>query len=421
MALTKFAYPPPVPVTASPRLEPPSLACKHIYQKHINNPIPAMSTLYSVIDRANKAGLIYVHSRLWKLFIDGIDEVVGYVREEDWDNIKWNSKWFRLELINSKAWEVRRITILRARNSVFAGGRLRTPTSAEACTIAFQKLLNDNKDKFPAFHQWMATSEAAQEYSPLHLAEPGDNNFPLRIPLPLRGVLGVLTVGVHLNVYRTKEEDGKEIIDQIWVSLRSKDLNYSYPGMLDQIVAGGSDPSDTIDGYLAPCKTLAREAKEEAGLTVDLLTRQVFFEEEVGVEERDDNTKKPILVGTVERVSSISFFDLKDKSAGDLYINHLEPGLRFVYDLKITNPNFRPKKMESGIESFEAMGVHQVVESLSTNQWKPNCGLVMLDFLVRHGLVTKENETRFERIKHDLHRPLGFQFTTELHKVTRGW
>ncbi|KAF9767735.1 hypothetical protein IL306_015064 [Fusarium sp. DS 682] len=380
-----------------------------------------MSTLYRAIERANKAGLVYVHSRLWKLFIDGIDEVVGYVREEDWHKLKWNSTWFQIEIKNKKAWEVRRITIMRARNCVAAQGLSRTPTSAEACTIAFQKLLDDNKDKFPTFNQWLATNEVHQEYSPLHLAEPGENKLPLRIPLPLRGVLGVLTVGVHLNVYRAKEENGKEIIDQIWVSFRSKDPNYSYPGMLDQIVAGGSDPSDTIDGYLAPCKTLAREAKEEAGLTVDLFTRQVFFEEEIGGEERDDKKKKYILVGTVERASSISFFDLKDKSAGDPYINHLEPGLRFVYDLKITDPNFQPKKMESGIERFEALEVQQVMESLSTDQWKPNCGLVMLDFMVRHELVTKENETRFERIKHDLHRPLGFQFTTELHKMTKGW
>uniref|UniRef100_A0A0D2X9U9 Nudix hydrolase domain-containing protein n=2 Tax=Fusarium oxysporum TaxID=5507 RepID=A0A0D2X9U9_FUSOF len=189
--------------------------------------------------------------------------------------------------------------------------------------------------------------------------------------------------------------------------------------MLDQIVAGGADTNDTIEGQLAPCKTLAREAREEAGLTIDHLTRQVFFEEMGG--DDGDKKKRRILVGTVERASSITFFDLKDESAGDLYNNHLEPGLRFVYDLKITNPSFRPKKMESAIERFEPMGVSQVTESLSSNRWKPNCGLVMLDFMVRHGLVTKHDESRFERIRNDLRRPLCFAFLTELHRITKGW
>jgi 8-oxo-dGTP pyrophosphatase MutT (NUDIX family) len=423
MALIKFAHPPPFLVTASPRLEPPSFSCKHSYQHHTNThtPIPAMGTLYGVIEKANKASLLYEHARLWKLFIEGIDEVVGYIREEDWWRMQWDPKWFQVEMVNMKGHEVRRITIVRTNNYLAAEGFSHVPSPAEACKIAFQKLLAANADKFPAFDLWKVTNEADQEYCPLHLADPGVNVLPLRIPLPLRGVLGVLTVGVHLNVYRVKEEGGKENIDQIWVSHRSKDPNYSYPGMLDQIVAGGSDSNDTIDGHLAPCKTLAREAREEAGLTIDHFTRQVFFEQEIGNDDGDDKERRRILVGTVERASSITFFDLKDKSAGDLYNNHLEPGLRFVYDLKITNPSFRPKKMESGIERFEPMGVSQVTESLSSNRWKPNCGLVMLDFMVRHGLVTKHNESRFERIKNDLHWPLCFAFMTELHRITKGW
>ncbi|KAF5564183.1 NUDIX hydrolase domain-containing protein [Fusarium napiforme] len=422
MASTKFAHPTPFLVTASPRLEPPPLSCKHLYQHHTNahTSIPAMSSLYGVIERANKASLLDEYARLWKLFIEGIDEIVGYVREEDCIKLQWDVKWFHCETVNKKGDEVRRITIVRSNNYLAADGISHIPSPAEACKIAFQKLLAANADKFPAFSLWKVTEEADQEYCPIHLADPGVNVLPLSIPLPLRGVLGILTVGVHLNVYRVKEEDGKETIDQIWVSHRSKDPNYSYPGMLDQIVAGGADTNDTIDGQLAPCKTLAREAREEAGLTIDHQTRQVFFEE-MGGDDGDKKKKMRIHVGTVERASSITFFDLKDESAGDLYNKHLEPGLRIVYDLKITNPSFRPKKMESAIERFEPMEVPQVTESLNSNQWKPNCGLVMLDFMVRHGLVTKHDESRFERIKKDLHRPLCFAFLTELPRITKGW
>jgi hypothetical protein len=123
----------------------------------------------------------------------------------------------------------------------------------------------------------------------------------------------------------------------------------------------------------------------------------------------------------VERVSEVTFYDCKDSSAGDLNKNHLEPGLRIVYDLKIIEPCFNPQGKEPGIERFEAMDVPQVIESLKADRWKPNCGLVMLDFMVRHGLVTKANDSRFNDIKRDLRRLLPFQFITEYKNIIKGW
>ena len=41
-------------------------------------------------------------------------------------------------------------------------------------------------------------------------------------------------------------------------------------------------------------------------------------------------------------------------------------------------------------------------------EFKPNCALLMLDFFIRHGILTPENEADFDEIKSRLHRPLNF-------------
>ncbi|KAF4453844.1 thiamine pyrophosphokinase- protein [Fusarium austroafricanum] len=398
MASTKFAYP-PFPATASPRLEP-FLACKIIYQKHTPTPV-IMDMLHSVIEKANKID-DHTIKKLWKFYIEGINGPVGFVLDDVRNELYWDPQWFAIE-----DREVRRITLITS--ILKPNGQKYKPS--EACRIAFFRLLDSNASKFPGSLEW---SDQPRDMTPLHLV-PGEKSIDITgidIPLAARGLLGVLTVGVHLNVYQVKEEYGKETIDRIWVAHRAKGPGYSYPGMLDQIVAGGVDSSDEFDGSLAPCLTLAREAMEEAGFRIDIKSQRVFF---------DDRETDPVYVGSVERVSDIAYFDCKDSCAGDLNKNHLEPGLRIIYDLKIVIPNFCPQGKEPGIESFEAMDVPQVRRSLKANSWKPNCGLVMLDFMVRHGLVTKENDSRFDDIKNGLRRPLPFLFAEEYNEIIKGW
>jgi hypothetical protein len=53
------------------------------------------------------------------------------------------------------------------------------------------------------------------------------------------------------------------------------------------------------------------------------------------------------------------------------------------------------------------MTVPQVIAALHRGEFKPNCGLILVNFLVRHSLVTPENEPNYLEIMWRMYRPLG--------------
>lgn len=53
------------------------------------------------------------------------------------------------------------------------------------------------------------------------------------------------------------------------------------------------------------------------------------------------------------------------------------------------------------------MTVPQVRENLASGKFKPNCGLILVDFLVRHGLVTPENEPNYIQLGWAMRRRIG--------------
>ena len=48
----------------------------------------------------------------------------------------------------------------------------------------------------------------------------------------------------------------------------------------------------------------------------------------------------------------------------------------------------------------------EVIEALHNGEFKPNCGLILVDFLIRHNLVTPEEDPHYfeiiQRTKRDL-------------------
>ena len=44
---------------------------------------------------------------------------------------------------------------------------------------------------------------------------------------------------------------------------------------------------------------------------------------------------------------------------------------------------------------------------MHAGEFKPNCGMVLVDFLIRHGIVTPEKEKDFYEIKWKMNRRLG--------------
>jgi hypothetical protein len=69
-----------------------------------------------------------------------------------------------------------------------------------------------------------------------------------------------------------------------------------------------------------------------------------------------------------------------------------------------------PKRFRSGwglADTSQLLSLPEVLEALHAGHFKPNCGLILVDFLIRHGLVTVENEPAFIQIQERMHRRLG--------------
>ncbi len=171
---------------------------------------------------------------------------------------------------------------------------------------------------------------------------------------------GVRAYGVHLNGYR---RDGGEL--RLWVGRRAPDKRVA-PNKLDNIVAGGIG-----NGY-GVYATLVKEGEEEAAIPAPLISR-------------------------AEPVGAVS------------YRMETELGIRddvlFVYDLEMP-ADFVPENRDGEIAHFELMPATSVVERVrSTDDFKFNVNLVILDFALRHGLLTPE-EPEYLDVATGLYRPV---------------
>ena len=171
---------------------------------------------------------------------------------------------------------------------------------------------------------------------------------------------GVRAYGVHLNGYRFI--DGKL---HLWIGRRAPDKRVA-PDKLDNIVAGG------IGNGHGVVATLFKESEEEGGIPARLVARA-----------------RP--AGAVS------------------YLMQTELGIRddvlFVYDLELP-ADFTPKNSDGEIACFDLMPAEVVVEQVrTTDNFKFNVNLVILDFAIRHGLLPVNNPEYLD-VATGLHRPL---------------
>ena len=161
-----------------------------------------------------------------------------------------------------------------------------------------------------------------------------------RAVIPAFGVRGY---GLHLTGFVRK---GGQI--SIWVPRRTADRP-TYPGQLDNTVAGGQPAG------LSLAENLEKECAEEAGLPADIVQQA-----------------RP--TGTIR------------------YRQEIEHGLKddliFSYDLELP-AGFEPCNSDGEVESFELWPVDEVMDVVeSSDSFKFNCNLVLIQFFVRHGLIT---------------------------------
>lgn len=175
------------------------------------------------------------------------------------------------------------------------------------------------------------------------------------------GLFGVTTYGVHMNAYVV--EDGKI---KYWVAERSAKRRNN-PGKLDNTVGGGMTTGEEPRGEIA------REALEEAAFP------------------------KAVVLENVKSAGVVTYLGIRKNGL-------LKPDCVYVYDLLLP-PDIIPKPgCDKEVERFELMDVEQVQAALVANKFKPNCALVIVDFFIRHGIITAENEKDYIEISARLHR-----------------
>lgn len=200
-----------------------------------------------------------------------------------------------------------------------------------------------------------------------------ENELLYNIERSASALLGVVTYGVHMTAYIRCADASHGI--KIWVPRRAA-TKQTYAGMLDNTVAGGTASGED------PFECLVRECEEEASLPEEIVRQRVVAH------------------------GSISYIYIRDSRAGGER-GLIQPEVEHVYDLELPQ-DWVVKPNDFEVQEFYLWTVEEVQDHLARGDFKPNCGAVMLDFFIRLGILTTENESDFEEIKRRLHRDLEF-------------
>ncbi|OSQ46713.1 NUDIX hydrolase [Thalassospira alkalitolerans] len=172
---------------------------------------------------------------------------------------------------------------------------------------------------------------------------------------------GLRSWGVHMNGY-VRKADGIHM----WIAHRAKEKP-NYPGMLDNMVAGGQ-PAGL--GFL---ENMIKECAEEADIP-DHLAQHL----------------KP--VGTVSYLHET--------------IEGIKPDVMVNFDLELPT-DFTPRCADGEVERFELLPLAEVAKTVRDGfEFKFNCALVIIDFLIRHGFLTADNEPTYCQLTTGLHRDI---------------
>nr|POE66645.1 uncharacterized protein CFP56_72068 [Quercus suber] len=186
-------------------------------------------------------------------------------------------------------------------------------------------------------------------------------------------LFGVVTYGCHMTAYtKSRNEDGEEM--KLWVPRRSP-TKQTYPGLLDNTVAGGIATGES------PLESVIRESQEEASLSEELVRKDI------------------------KAAGTVTYFHIRDSRAGG-ETRLLQPECQYVYDLELAE-DVIPKPSDDEVAGFELMTVEQAKEALGNGDFKPNCAAVLIEFFIRHGLITSEDKDYIEMCAR-LHRRFDF-------------
>ena len=171
---------------------------------------------------------------------------------------------------------------------------------------------------------------------------------------------GIKAYGAHLNGYC---RDGDTL--KLWVGRRSPKKAVA-PGKLDNLVAGGIDHAHGL------FETLIKESAEEADIAADIAS-------------------KSVAVGAVSYRMEVKY--------------GLRDDVLFCHDLEMP-ADFVPHNTDGELVAFALEDARDVIARVrASDDFKFNVNLVLIDFALRHGLVTADDPEYLALIQ-GLHRPI---------------
>ena len=202
------------------------------------------------------------------------------------------------------------------------------------------------------------------------------NNKPyIKLERAMVTIFGILTFGVHINGYFF--DDNNRL--RMWIPRRSA-KKPTWPLKLDNVVAGGLGNDDSVD------TTLWKELKEEADLD------------------------KADVQDNVHEVGVLTYFYFSRDIDNCDFQNEedvITAESEAIYDLEFPK-HIKPHINDNEVHEFKHYGLQELINLLKTDDFKPNCALVVVDFLIRHNYITPENEPKFAEILAATHRKLPF-------------
>lgn len=201
-------------------------------------------------------------------------------------------------------------------------------------------------------------------------------------------LLGVLSYGVHVNGILLPENepsssgdnnDNNNELPLMWMARRSKTKS-KYPSMLDHIVAGGQPEG------LGLMENVIKECEEEAGIPPEIARPGVNLKPAGVVSYEEAN--RCFFRGSSERNSSNS------AEGGEDSFYTISRVVLFNYDLYLPG-DFVPKPVDGEVEEFFLWRIDQIKESMAPDfrdPIKPNCYLVIIDYLMRMGYISPETK-----------------------------
>jgi len=173
-------------------------------------------------------------------------------------------------------------------------------------------------------------------------------------------LLGAPAYGVFCTAYVA---DSTGAPSKVWLGRRSA-TKPTWPSLLDSVAAGGLAAGEL------PLDAMAAECQEEAGMAAELLQR-------------------------LRPVGAVSYTGFHQDR-----VWAVKPDRLFCFDLCVP-PDWRPKAVDGEVASFEKVSVDALIDRLVLDDeaWKPNVGLVLTDFLVRHGRVSADDDEYLDLIR----------------------